>query len=64
MSDILHKALQEYWKVYRTDPKGYFIVGKNSQQHINQNYINNLFKKFTNNSHVYTKEKIKGVFIL
>lgn len=37
MSDILHKALQEYWKVYRTDPKGYLFVGKNSQHHINQN---------------------------
>lgn len=56
MSDTLHKALQEYWKVYRTDPKGYFIVGKNSQQHINQNYVSNLFKKYLKSFDFYSNE--------
>lgn len=55
MSDALHKALQEYWKVYRTDPKGYLFVGKNNS-HINQNYINNLFKRYLKNFDFYSDE--------
>lgn len=54
LSDVLHKALQEYWKVYRPDPSGYLFVGKSS--HINQNYINNLFKKYLRNFDFYSDE--------
>lgn len=55
MSDVLHKALQDYWKVYRTDPKGYLFVG-NKSSHINQNYINMLFKKYLKSFDFYSDE--------
>lgn len=55
MSDMLHEALQEYWKVYRSDPNGYLFTGKESS-HINQNYINNLFKKYLKNFDFYSDE--------
>lgn len=44
LSDPLHKTLQEYWKVYRPAVDGYLFTNLHQTNHINQNYINKLFK--------------------
>ncbi len=56
MSDSLHKILQEYWKVYRPDPNGYLFTGKDKSSHINQNYINNLFKNHLRSFDFYSDD--------
>lgn len=57
LSNTLHKALQEYWKVYRPDPNGYLFTGKDGS-HINQNYINNMFKTYLRKFSFYS-DKIR-----
>lgn len=48
LSNALLKALREYWLVYKPDKKGYMFLSKSPDAktpHINQNYINYIFRK-------------------
>lgn len=47
LSDALLKALREYWIVYKPDKNGFLFPSIHSDAkylHLNQNYINNIFK--------------------